>query len=249
MMTTFRRGLPVLALLTGAACVDNPVLAPHDDHGEELDVALTFSEQHLATLTELEIEVEITGHDGASYTDFIAVAVEFKLEGEESWVARELELHGSHFSAEHTFYSSGDYEARVVAQRHGADHSETIFERDGHLEVERIHKEVGEYRIEMETFPGHLHEGDEAEVKFWILEASDGQGSGHSIGGLTADIHLSHVASGDSMSYRAEEHTTGVYEAHHVFAEHGETEVMIEFEDEHGAHHTAAFRVHVDDSH
>ena len=82
-----------------------------------------------------------------------------------------------------------------------------------------------------------------------MVEGGEGQGSGDGIGGLTAHIHSPHIDRGDSMSHRAEEHTTGVYEAHHVFAEHGENEVMIEFEDEHGAHHEAAFHVHVDDSH
>jgi len=84
-----------------------------------------------------------------------------------------------------------------------------------------------------------------AEVKFWIIEAADG----HGMGGMSAQIHLAHTESGESMSHGADEHMSGVYEAMHTFAEHGETEVMIEFMDEHGENLEAAFHVHVSAGH
>lgn len=40
-----------------------------------------------------------------------------------------------------------------------------------HMEVGRAHQEVGGFRVEFETFPGRLHEGTEATVRFWVMEA------------------------------------------------------------------------------
>ena len=110
-MRAIRIGLPILALTVSAACVENPIIAP-DSHGEDLEVVVRFSEEHPTTLTELEIEIEITDHDGTPVADFETVAVEFKLEGEESWATTELALHGGHFSADEdpaaALYDLGD---------------------------------------------------------------------------------------------------------------------------------------------
>ena len=237
--------LPGLALVGAAACADNPILEP-DIHAEDLDVELEFSLAELATLTEMEVEVSVTDDDGAPYIDFESVAFEFRLEGEEAWAAVELVLHDGHFTAEQMFYTSGEYETRVTAMRHGSDHTETIFQAGEHLEVERIHMEVGEFRVEMETFPGHIDEGDEAEVRFWITEAgSDGHTGGHAMGGLEAEIHLTHGETGASMQHMGAEHSEGVYEAEHHFDEAGVMEISIDFEDAHGDHHEAAFHVPV----
>ncbi len=233
-----------LAVVAAAGCEDNPILSP-DSHDEEYNVAFSLSAEEISTLTEYEVEVVISDHDGAPVTEFEVVAFEYRMEGAQEWSSTELEFHGGHFSAEHMFYSSGEYEMRVVAQAHGAQHAEPIYEHDGHLPVERIHMAVGEYRVEMETFPGHVHEGDEAEVKFWVIEAA----GGHGMGGLSASIHMDHEQSGQSTTHGAEEHAEGVYEALHTFAEHGETEVMIEFMDGHGENHQAAFHVRVAEIH
>ena len=244
-MSSYHKLLPGLVLIAVAACTDNPILEP-DVHAEDLDVALSFSVEELVTLTEMEVEVEITNHEGVPFTDFEMVGFEYRMEGETEWETTELELHEGHFSADHMFFSSGEYEVRVTGTRHGADHSETLFEQGEHAEVERIHMEAGEYRIEMETFPGRIHEGDEAEVRFWVAElGTDGHSGGHGMGGLNAQIHLSHDASGSTQQHMADEHEDGVYEAMHLFDEAGEFEVMMSFQDEHGDTHEAAFHVPV----
>ncbi len=246
-MTRTSYVLMALGVAALAACEDNPVLQP-DVHDEDLEVAVSFSDEHLATLSEMEVEVAITDHDGVPVTDFELVAAEMKLEDEDEWVPLELTLHDGHFSAPHMFYSSGEYNLRVVAQRHGADHAETIYTRNEQLEVERIHMDVGPYRVEMETFPGHVHEGDDAEVKFWVLREGGG-GPMMGMGGLAATIQLHHEASGVTAEHMADEHESGVYEAHHTFTEHGETEVGIGFDDGTGGHHEALFHVPVSENH
>lgn len=243
--------LGFLGLGAAAACADNPVLAP-DPHEEDVAVTVAFSEEHLATLTDMEVEVTITESSGAPATDFEMVALETRRVGEEAWSTRELELHDGRFGAQHMFYSSGEYAVRVVGQRHGADHADILFERGQHLAVERIHREVGEYRIEMETFPGHLHEGDTAEVRFWAMSNEPGSGHGPGMspmGGLAPTIGMTHAGSGAGASHMGEEHEPGVYEAIHTFAEHGEVEITMGFDDDHGEHHEVVFNVPVDDNH
>lgn len=242
-MKTIRTGLMALALVATAACADNPVLAP--DVHEEFDVEVSFSEASLSTLTTIEVEVAVADHEGSPVTEFELVELEYRMEGAEAWTTQALGLHDGHFSASFTFHSSGEYEARVRAQAHGADHAETIHEVAGHLEVERIHRIVSEYRVEMETYPGEVHEGAEADVKFWVTESADG----HHMGGMTAEIHLAHVSTANSMTHAADEHAEGIYETHHTFGEHGETEVTLDFLDGHGEHHEASFHVIVNEAH
>lgn len=238
-----------LGLGAAAACADNPILSP-DAHDDELEVEVSFSEEHLATLTGVEVEVRITDRDGAPVTDLDDVAVESRLEGEDEWSTLDLDFHDGHFSAEHMFYSSGEYEVRVVARRPGGDHADVIHERPGHLEVERVHREVGPYRVEMETYPGHLHEGDEAEVRFWVgTGGGDGHGGMSPMHGLDATVQIMHGGSGGSeVSHMADEHDPGVYEVHHTFDEHGEAEVHMGFDDGNG-HHEVAFALPVDEGH
>jgi len=242
-MKTSRMWITTLVVLGPTACVGNPILAP-DAHGD-YEVAVTFSGERLATLTEITLEVVVTDHDGAPVTDFEAIDFEFRLEGDQVWTPRRLGLHDGHYAGSFMFWSSGDHEVRIRAQNHGADHAETIYAPTGHMEVERIHKNVGEYRIEMETYPGQIHEGSAVEVKFWVLEAADG----HAVGGMVAEIHFERVSTGGSMTHGATEHAPGVYEAVHTFAEHGETAVRIGFQDAHAEHYEAAFRVTVGEAH
>ena len=235
------------SLVLGAtACADNPILEP-DEH-VEVDVSFALSAEHLSTLTTLEVEVEVTDPDGVAYTDFESVTAEFLMEGETEWRSVDLTYHDGHYSSDMMFYNSGEYEARVVALPHGSDHSETIYEHADHLDVERIHKEVGEYVVEFESFPGHLHEGDSAEVKFWVMGEGSAPGSMSAMGGMAANIHVTH-GDGHSEQHRATEHDMGVYEAMHMFDEAGEAKVMMDFTDDHGEHHEVEFHVPVSDVH
>jgi hypothetical protein len=233
-----------VVLLMASGCEANPILEP-DPHGE-FDVDLTFPDAHLATLTAVEVEVGITDHDGIAVTDFELVALEHRPAGSTEWTAEALTLHEGHYATEVVFHSSGAHQMRVVAQSHGSDHGDVIHEGTD-VAVERVHMEVAGYRVEFETYPGRIHEGEQAEVKFWLSEAADG----HQMGGMMAEIHVEHHATASSMNYHADEHDMGVYEAMHTFAEHGETEVAIEFDDGHGhgeLHH-AAFHLTVGEAH
>ena len=69
------------------------------------------------------------------------------------------------------------------------------------------------------------------------------------MGDMTAEIHLEHVSTGGSMTHDAVEQAPGVYSTVHTFAEHGETEARIGFQDAHAEHHEASFRVTVGEAH
>ena len=219
------------------------------DVSEDLHAELEYSGDHLMTLTDIEFEVRVHGSDAGTFTDLSYIAVEFRLEGETEWRATELSLHADHFSAEKMFFTSGEYEARVVGQLTGSTESLTLYQSVEHLHVERIHQEVGEFIVEFETFPGHVHEGDEVEATFWILEAStDGHAHGHPVEGLTPDIVCTD-SDGATEEHVAHVHGAGEYGADHTAIEAGTASFEIHFSDTGGTDHHAEFAVPVSHAH
>ena len=144
-----------------------------------------------------------------------------------------------------TFFTSGEYDFRVIGIEGGSIEELVLYEAPDHMEVERAHQEVGGFRVEFETFPGHLHEGTEAAIRFWITDAADG----HVIASLVAEIHCT---DGNGV---AEEHNPpheeepGVYEAHHTLLEAGDAHFEIHFTGPDGAEQHAEFDVPVVHAH
>lgn len=208
-----------LCLATGA-CADNPV-AVEDDHDDTLTAQLTLSADHVHTLSELTYSVVVLDHHGEAVTDLQAVTVDRLIEGGDTWRSTELTLVGTTWTAPYTFTTSGDYQVRVSVLRHGTTDPEIVHTMDEHLHVGRAHVEVGAFRVEFESFPGHLHEGDEAEMKFWVFEAEkNADGIRPPVEGLQAHIECLE-ASGTSEEHEATEVEHGVYMATHTFAEAG----------------------------
>lgn len=231
-------------LLVG--CESNPTFP---DLADDLHAELEFSVQHLSTLTDIEVEVRVHSDAAGTFTDFDMIAVEFRQDGDTNWRATELELHQDHFSGAKMFFSSGDYEARVVAQATGSQETLILYQSPDHLHVERIHQEVGDYIVEFETFPGHMHEGDQVEVSFWVLEAStDGHGHGHAVGSLSPDIVCTDNA-GVTEEHAAHEHQAGEYGAEHIVTEAGSITFELHFTDGMGMDHHAQFTAPVSHAH
>lgn len=228
------------------ACASNPTVP---DLSENLHAEVEFALTELVTLTAIEVEVRVHSDDPGTFTDFATIAVEFRLEGETDWRSRELALHGDHFTAEVTFFTSGEYEARVVGQVTGATDMLTMYQSAEHLHVGRIHQEVGDYIIEFETFPGHMHEGETVEVTFWVLEAStDGHGHGHPVGGMTPDIACTDPG-GAAEEHAAHEHAEGEYGAEHTLGGHGIATFELHFMDAMGMDRHASFSAPVSGAH
>lgn len=247
-------------VLTTAACEDNPVLGPTGGSGPgSLFAELTLSEGHVHTLSELGYTVEITDEHGAAFTDLERVAVERRLvveeeeEGhghaiapadEEPWRGTDLELQGTSWVGTYTFTTSGEYEMRVVAQRHGEDEAAVVYEMPDHMGVGRAHVEAGGYRVEFESFPGHLHAGGEAQMMFWILEQERNEdGIRPPVEGIEADIHCN-----ESGGFAEEHHAHGehgTYSAMHSFQEPGDFLAEIHFTGADGHAASAEFLTHV----
>lgn len=205
----------LLAPLALAACADNPMVV------EELSVQLELSSGHVHTLSELGFTVTVTNQYGTPITDFETIQVERRAHGSDTWRGTELTLAGTSYTGTYMFNSSGEYDLRVSGQRHGQAAMSVLHEMGEHMEVARAHAVVNEqYRIEVETFPGHLHEGDEAEVRFWVLDPDrNAEGIRPPITGLT-NLRLHCV---DEMhSTGITEVEAGVYMVTHTFAEAGE---------------------------
>lgn len=69
------------------------------------------------------------------------------------------------------------------------------------------------------------------------------------VAGMQVTIEVGHTVTGGHTTHPGEEHEPGVYEIHYTFAEHGEFEVAVDFEDDHAAHHHVAFHVPVSPGH
>ncbi len=236
--------LGTAALLAGA-CSDNPAgLDEHDDgHDDQLIVTLTLSEDHLHTLNAITFEVSVVDGHGDVVTDFESLEVEYLREdGGNTWRGIDMVLHTNHFEGEHTFGSSGEYHLRVSALRHGETVPEVIYEAPDHYEVARAHFEVGHVRIEFESFPGHMHEGEEATLRFWVLE------EGAPIVGLDSEIQCEE-SGGAVENHPGTEIEPGVYEAVHTFGEAGEFHAGIEFLDHHGETVSGDFHMHISHGH
>lgn len=223
--------LPFLALLV--ACESNPTLV---DDGN-LTAELTPSSSHAHTLSELGFEVVIRNGDGYVVDDFEAVTVDRRSAGSDTWRSIALTQSDEKFVGAYTFTSSGDYDLRVMVTRHGSATPVEVPLMDhdmGMMSVARAHVEIDGHRVEFETFPGHVHEGDQVEVKFWVLEPErNAQGVRPPITGLDATI-LCFEKGVMVEDHSAHGHADGVYEAKHTFAAAGDARAGMEFTDSHG---------------
>lgn len=219
----------LVAPLLVVACNGNPA-GLEDEHDDELTVALSLSSNHVHTLSEVEFTVTVMDHHGAAVTDFETIQVERLQAGSDTWRAIELSPAGSVYKGMYTFMSSGDYDIRVAGMRHGHAAMETMHEMAEPLQVGRAHLELGGYRVEFESYPGHVHEGDEATQRFWVMEAqADASGNRPAVSGLAAEIQCLD-GTGVPELHAAAETEPGVYEALHLFSEAGSAKLEIRFQ-------------------
>lgn len=217
--------LTVIAAVVG--CSDNPTEPA--DHDDELSVELTLSSDHLHILSPVTFTATVRDHHDAVVTEFDSLRVERRATDGDTWrTAADLTLQGDAFVGTGTFRSSGEYHLRVVGLRTGHDETAAIPMHDtmqdmmGPVDVARAHAEAGGYRIEFESFPGHIHEGDETTFRFWVMEQeADADGNRAPITGLAGEIHCEEP-NGESESHSPNEVEAGVYEATHTFVSAGE---------------------------
>lgn len=214
-------GFPYLLV----ACEGNPV-TPEG----ELSVTLTLSSAHVHTLSEITFTVAVTDGHGNPVTDFDTLRVERLAEGSTTWRGTDLALMGHDYMGTYTFMSSGDYELRVSGMRHGEHAMQEMHHMAEHLHVGRAHVETGGYRVEFESFPGHIHEGDTPTLTFWVMEADADPVTGERapISGLAATI-VCGDPSGTPETHQNVETEPGVYAANHTFGTAGDAAATIQF--------------------
>lgn len=228
--------IPLLLL----ACDDNPT-AP----SEELTVELTMSPDHVHILQSVvTFTVEVRDSRGRLFTDFEAVQVERRQSGSDTWRGIELALQGDVYEGTYTFSSSGEYELRVTGVRAGEAEARVLYTAAEMLHVARAHAEVGGLRVEFETFPGHIHEGDNAALRFWVMEPDRVDGERPPIIGLAGQIHCVEAGGAEDLMTTVEIEP-GVYEAEHLFASAGGSHVGLHFVAPDNSTAEAAFDVEV----
>lgn len=235
-----------------AACQSNPPLGPDEevgDDGHEISVELTLSASHVHTLSPITFTVAVTDEHGTPVTDFEILKVERLAVGTDTWRGTELILNGTVYEAEYTFASSGEYMLRVVGKRSHDVEEVVLHEMHDPIAAARAHAEAGGLRVEFESFPGHLHEGDVATMKFWILEPErNDAGERPPIEGLEATI-VCHEADGAVEQHLAMEESAGVYVAEHEFLAAGDFVAEIRYTGTDGHEAIAEFTTHVAHGH
>lgn len=241
--------LLAFTMLILTACSENPV-ADNTSGDEDVTVSLSASTEHFSTLTDIEFEVQLTNDHGEQLTDIGSMQIEYQRSGDSEWEIITLERHEDHYSAQIMFMSSGEYQMRVSGDLHGEGHMDVMYTAPEMIDVERINAEMGDVMVEFETFPGHVHEGEEVQVSFYVMETAAG-GGGHGgamMSGLTGEIH---IMGPDGAIYESvgDEHDLGVYSAHHTFLEGGEATFEFHFLDHHGDSIEVEFHVPVEHGH
>lgn len=240
--------IPILILFTG--CSDNPVEV-HEDEGP-LTAELTISDDHVHTLSEITYTVQVTDHHGDIVTDLESVEVQRKGHDDTEWRGTELTLSGNVYTGIYTFNSSGEYDLRVAGIRNEGTEMEVMYEMPEHMQVGRAHQEVGNYRIEYENFPGHVHEGETATVKFWVYESEkDASGNRPAVTGLDLHIHCGNPDGTDEHhdSSMVTEESEGVYAADHTFDGGGEAHMATHFTAPENSEIEADFHLHIAHGH
>lgn len=234
-----------------ASCEGNPV-APVDDHEDltaDLNVEVVLSASHVHTLSELTFTVTVTDHHGNYVTDFDTLRMERREEGADTWRATNLTLQGTSYVGSYTFMSSGQYHLRVAGRRGHDAAMVDMHAMSEMLKVARAHVEAGGYRIEFESFPGHLHEHDVGTMTFWVMEAqADAGGNRPAVTGLSPDIHCLE-ADGTEEEHAAAESTAGTYQADHTFLSSGVFVAALHFTGADGAPAEASFTFSVAHGH
>ena len=209
----------LLPLFLVVACTSNPSAPSQDDgdHDHELSAELTLSSDHVHTLSELTFTVTVTDDHGEVVTDLDNVAVERLSEGSDTWRGTDLSLEGTSWTGTYSFSSSGSYELRVAVLEPGATEPEIIYSAPELLEVARAHVELDGMRVEFETFPGHVHEGETATITFWVMEPErNAEGVRPPMSNLDVTI-LCTESDGAYEEHVAAETEPGVYTAEHSF--------------------------------
>lgn len=231
-----------------AACSSNPTVPVEEEHEDataDLTVDLQLSSSHVHILSELTFTVNVTDHHGDFVTDFDTLRIERRAAGSDTWRSTSLELQGTSYVGTYTFASSGDYEIRVAGRRAHDTGMVVMHAMSEMLSAARAHAEAGGYRIEFESFPGHLHQHSEATMRFWIMETErNADGVRPAITGLTAEIHCLE-ADGATESHAAAELTAGVYETAHTFESVGDFVAALHFTGTDGLEAEAEFTTHV----
>ena len=227
-----------LVALLLAGCPSAP---PGDHVEEELTAKISTTSEELRTLEEATFLVEIEDENGDHMMDMAAVSLEVRSEGGE-WREIELMAMDEHYMGTRTFSSSGDYEFRVMGASHMGHDMEEMHSTTMH--VVRAPADAGEYHVQYESDPGHIHEGAEAILTFWV-SLEDG---GAAAVGLAAEIVVEE-SDGHTTTLDATEIENGVYQATMTFADAGETHVEIVLPAGDGSEVEADFHFHVSEVH
>lgn len=232
-----------------AGCTDKGT-EPVDTHAgdEELEFTLSFNTLELETLDDTTLLLSIHDHHGEPMMEFDDVEMQYRMEGTVEWASIPMTMSGDHFEGNHTFVSSGEYEMRAMGvPHHGDGHGhdpEELHLMNEHYHVHRAYVDAGGYRVEYESFPGHIHSGESATLKFWVVDRNTDLAAGN----LSPNIRCLETG-GVEHVVGATESMAGVYEIDHIVDMAGATAMSLLFTGSDSSPAEAVFDITVSAAH
>ncbi len=224
MRKTIRGASAALALsvaLIGCAEWDNPTALSEITP----EVNFELSVARVETFGEVEVHVHVT-EAGAPLR---MTRTEFEIRHADGGPVRivEVEPEGDGYAAHLMFFEPGEHHIRFMAvpERH-----RLLLEMGEHeIQVQRAHRVIGPYWVELELSPAPVVEGMEAHIHLLVFGLLPDGTPGAEVGGL--DLHAEmHDAQGVEASLSVVEEEPGEYEAEYSFEEAGIYEVHVEIE-------------------
>jgi len=215
----------LLAAAVWMAGCDNDPVALDGFSTEELTTELAITPDHVHVYeTLVTFTVSVVDPDGGAVTDFDLLQVERRIAGTTTWSILEATRQGGFYAAEQRFEASGEYEIRVMGLRPSDDELVLLYEQPTLLNAVRPHADVDGYHLTLEPDPGHIHEGDTSDIRFWILDKD----SEEPVSGLTATVWVEE-SDGTVSEYDGDEGADGLYHASHSFSQAGATVLGVRF--------------------
>ncbi len=207
--------------LAGCADWDNPTALSEIEPEVDFELAVARVE----TFGEVEVHVRVT-EAGAPLR---MTRTEFEIRHADGGPVRivEVEPEGDGYGAHLMFFEPGEHHIRFmgVPERHRLSLEMGEYE----IQVQRAHRVIGPYWVELELSPAPVVEGMEAHIHLLVFGLLPDGSPGAEVGGL--DLHAEmHDAQGVETSLLVVEEEPGEYEAEYSFEEAGVYEVHVEIE-------------------
>lgn len=223
----------LVGIAAGCADWDNPTALSDLQPTVEFE----FDAVPVETFEEVHIHAHIT--EGGATLGMRSVHLD--VESEATGAVREIEMtpEGNEFEARVVFYDPGEHHIHVIGTPDQHHLSREM--GDVEVDVERQHRVIGPYWVEIEVSPGEIPEGSTAHVHLLAFDVNPDGTPGAAVAGLDFELEM-HDPHGEVADLHADEENPGEYETEFTFGEAGAYELHAEL-DVGGTHEDGEFHI------